>query len=79
MGLENNFRARSLITDKHRLTLYEGVGWGELYDLANDPDELNNLWDISDAYRDRNDLTERLARKMMQLAETSPLATHHGP
>lgn len=79
MGLENNFRARSLITEKQRLTLYEGVEWGELYDLVNDPDESNNLWDVSDAYRDRNELTERLARKMMQLAETSPLATHHGP
>jgi arylsulfatase A-like enzyme len=79
MGLENNFRARSLITEKHRLTLYEGAEWGELYDLASDPDESNNLWDVSDVYRDRHDLTERLARKMMQLAETSPLATHHGP
>jgi hypothetical protein len=59
--------------------LYEGVEWGELYDLANDPDELNNLWDVSDAFNYRNDLTERLTRKMMQLAETSPLATHHGP
>jgi arylsulfatase A-like enzyme len=79
MGLENNFRARSLITDKHRLTLYEGVEWGELYDLASDPDESNNLWDVSHAAKYRNDLTERLARKMMQLAETSPLAKHHGP
>jgi hypothetical protein len=79
MGLENNFRARSLITENSRLTLYEGVEWGELYDLANDPDESDNLWDVADACRDRHDLTERLARKMMQLAETSPLATHHGP
>jgi arylsulfatase A-like enzyme len=59
MGLENNFRARSLITDN--------------------PDESNNLWDVSHAAKYRNDLTERLARKMMQLAETSPLAKHHGP
>ena len=79
MGFENNFRARSLITEDHRLTLYEGVDWGEFYDLANDPDELNNLWDVSDTHGIRCDLTERLARKMMRLAETSPLATHHGP
>jgi arylsulfatase A-like enzyme len=79
MGLENNFRARSLITDQHRLTLYEGVKWGELYDLTNDPDESNNLWDVSDVNTIRSDLTERLARKMMQLAESSPLAMHHGP
>jgi len=30
--------------------------------------------------RDRRyELTERLARKMMELADSSPLATHHGP
>src|SRR5262245_43636272 len=44
MGFRNNFRARSLITEDARLTLYEGVDWGELYDLAADRHELNNLW-----------------------------------
>ena len=34
MGLKNNFRARSLITEDSRLTLYEGVDWGELYDFS---------------------------------------------
>src|SRR4029453_6770687 len=44
MGFENNFRARTLITSQARLTLYEGVGWGELYDLTSDPNETINLW-----------------------------------
>ena len=79
MGLHNNFRARSLITQDFRLTLYEGVEWGELYDLADDPDELNNLWDNPHSRDCRSELTERLARKMMELADSSPLATHHGP
>lgn len=79
MGFDNNFRARSLITQKHRLTLYEGAGWGELYDLNNDPAEIRNLWDEPGAQSIRHELTERLARKMMELADTSPLATHHGP
>jgi arylsulfatase A-like enzyme len=79
MGLHNNFRARSLITQDFRLTLYEGVEWGELYDLAEDPDELNNLWDNPQSRDRRYELTERLARKMMELADASPLATHHGP
>jgi hypothetical protein len=61
------------------LTLYEGVEWGELYDLAEDPDELNNLWDNPQCRDRRYELTERLARKMMELADASPLATHHGP
>ena len=79
MGLQNNFRARSLVAEYFRLTLYEGVEWGELYDLAEDPDELNNLWDNPQCRDRRYELTERLARKMMELADSSPLATHHGP
>jgi arylsulfatase A-like enzyme len=79
MGFNNNFRARSLITEDHRLTLYEGVDWGELYNLENDPLETRNLWHESSAANTRHELTERLARKLMELADTSPLATHHGP
>ena len=79
MGLANNFRARSLITRKHRLTLYEGVDWAELYDFGSDPHEQQNLWDAPQARSTRQALTEQLARKMMEVADTSPLATHHGP
>lgn len=79
MGFQNNFRARSLITKDHRLTLYEGADWGELYDLGADPHELNNLWKDPQARDQRHHLTEQLARKMMELADSSPLATHHGP
>jgi arylsulfatase A-like enzyme len=79
MGFANNFRARSLITQDYRFTLYEGVKWGEIYDLKNDPDEMINLWDDPQARSRRHELTEQLARRMMDLADSSPLATHHGP
>jgi arylsulfatase A-like enzyme len=79
MGFKNNFRARSLITENERLTLYEGANWGELYDFTSDPDEMNNLWNDPRSQPRRHELTERLARKMMELADSSPLATHHGP
>ena len=79
MGLKNNFRARSLITADSRLTLYEGVEWGELYDLSHDPDEMNNLWDDPGSHERRYALTEALVRQMMELADSSPVATHHGP
>jgi arylsulfatase A-like enzyme len=79
MGFENNFRARSLITEDFRLTFYEGAEWGELYDFSNDPHELNNLWDDPKSKHLRAELFEKLARKMMELADTSPVATHHGP
>jgi arylsulfatase A-like enzyme len=79
MGFENHFRVRSLITEDHRLTLYEGVEWGELYDLKNDRAEVRNLWHEPAAAHKRHELTEKLARKLMELSDTSPLATHHGP
>ena len=67
------------MTRDYRITLYDGVEWGELYDLKNDPLELQNLWEDSSAQVIRHDLIEQLAREMMELADTSPLATHHGP
>lgn len=79
MGLKDNFRARSLITQDHRLTLYEGIDWAELYDLSNDRVEIRNLWGDPRAANKRHELTEKLARKLMELTDTSPLATHHGP
>ena len=79
MGFKNNFRARTLITEDERLTLYEGADWGEIYDLTRDPDEMNNLWNDPSIKSRRHELTERLVRRMMELADSSPLATHHGP
>jgi hypothetical protein len=55
------------------------VDWGELYNLKKDPLETRNLWHESTSANMRHELTERLARKLMELADTSPLATHHGP
>ncbi len=79
MGLANNFRARSLISKEYRLTIYQGTDWGELYDLTNDPEEMNNLWNQPKAENQRHQLMEQLARQLMELSDSSPLATHHGP
>ena len=68
-------RVRSLVTARHRLSVYDGVPWGELYDLGDDPNETANLWDDADARKLRAELTERLARTMLTGAETSPYPT----
>lgn len=79
MGFEPNFRARTMIADKWRLTFYSDTDWGELYDLENDPLEFDNLWDDPAHAAKRAELVEQLARRMMDLTDSSPLATGHGP
>ena len=66
---------RSLVTSRHRLSVYDGVPWGELYDLGEDPHETVNLWDDANAKKLRAELLERLARTMLACSETSPYPT----
>jgi len=39
------FKMRTLVTERYRLTTYSGQPYGELFDFADDPRELQNLWD----------------------------------
>jgi arylsulfatase A-like enzyme len=71
-GLDRRLRMRTWRTLDHRLTVYDGQGWGELYDLRADPHELRNLWAES-AHRDlRATLTEQLLRAMIAASDNSP-------
>jgi arylsulfatase A-like enzyme len=39
-------RLRHLVTEDHRITLYNGINdYGDIFSTKNDPDEVNNLWD----------------------------------
>ena len=80
MGFNHGFRARTLMGRRYRMTIYEDAnGFGELYDLNDDPAEQNNLFD-HEAHRElRHALTEELVHRLIGLTDTSPLATHHGP
>jgi len=70
MGFPGRVRMRTLVTERHRLSLYDGVDWGEFYDLQEDPHERVNLWgDRTEALRAAQD---RLIREMIAIAETSP-------
>ncbi|HMH50625.1 MAG TPA: sulfatase-like hydrolase/transferase [Candidatus Acidoferrum sp.] len=72
LGFSGRVRMRSLVTTRHRLSVYDGVPWGELYDLGDDPHETSNLWDDPSAAKLRAELMARLARAMLAGAETSP-------
>lgn len=75
MGFPDRIRMRTLLDGRHRLSIYEGVSFGELYDRHSDPDELHNLWSEVSAQRLRAEMTEGLARAMIDLADTSPYPT----
>ncbi len=66
---------RSLVTERHRLSLYDGAAWGEIYDTESDPDEMVNLWDDPASLALRAELLRRMAQKMIALTETSPNPT----
>jgi arylsulfatase A-like enzyme len=72
LGFDRPVRCRTLVTRQHRLTIYDGVAWGELYDLAADPHELVNRWADPGARDLRHALTELLLRTAVSYTDTSP-------
>lgn len=68
-------RIRTLVTATHRLTVTRGEGWGELYSLADDPGEMDNLFDDPAHAATRAELFERLAHRQIELVDTSPMPT----
>jgi arylsulfatase A-like enzyme len=72
MGFPARARMRTLLTERYRLSVYDGVRWGEFYDRREDPHELVNRWDdpaSRDALRETQD---RMIHEMLALSETSP-------
>jgi arylsulfatase A-like enzyme len=75
MGFEQPVRVRSVVTKRYRLSIYDGVAWGELYDLREDPHEMRNLYDDPAYAGVRGEMFECLARQMMTHADHSPFPT----
>jgi arylsulfatase A-like enzyme len=63
---------RTLMTREHRITVYHGVEWGELYDLQADPGELCNLWDDPASLQVKTDLLQRLSQSLVAAVDPSP-------
>ena len=65
-GLGQPLRMRTLITKEGRVSLYRGSDKGELFDLVDDPDETRNTFEDPAARGFRAEMTERLARSLME-------------
>ena len=74
LGFASPARVRTLVTPTHRFSLYRDQDWGELYDLAADPDETRNLWDDPGAREVRAELSLRLNHRLTALMDESPLS-----
>ncbi len=73
IGFDRPQRIRTIVTDRYRMSLREGESWGELYDLATDPDETCNLFDDPKATAARAALSETMLRRLIELQDRAPL------
>jgi arylsulfatase A-like enzyme len=73
LGFEAPSRLRTIVTPRWRMTIAHGDPWGELYDLENDPYEMENLFEDAGHRTVRGELMEKLAYREMELADRSPL------
>ena len=72
-GLPDPPRARTLVADRWRLSVYQGTDWGELYDLSEDPWEMRNLFADGERAALRTEMLWELSREMIRLAPNLPL------
>ncbi|MET4575709.1 sulfatase family protein [Ottowia thiooxydans] len=71
-GLKVPVRARTVVTDTHRLTTYDQAGWTEMYNLQSDPDELVNLINDPAHASVRATMFETMTRELMLADDRSP-------
>ena len=75
-GFNKLQRVRTVVTDRHRMSIRQGENWGELYDLQSDPTEVNYLFDEASAVQIRATLTETMSRQMNELEGWAPLLAY---
>ncbi len=75
-GFDRIQRVRTVVTQRYRMSLREGEDWNELYDLANDPGEEENLYDQPVGQTARQTLSEIMLRRMISLQDRSPLPAY---
>ncbi len=76
LGREGGMRTRTLVTERYRLSMFDGMDYGELFDRIEDPDEMRNLWG-SEVHREiRSAMVETMLRETIRLGDTAPRSVH---
>ncbi len=70
-------RLRTLITDRHKLTVYPGQEYGELFDLQQDPGELSNLWSDPGSQQLKLELKAKLLERLIETDNPTPRRLTH--
>lgn len=68
---------RTVRTGRHRLSLDLQSGTGELYDLHDDPDEMDNLFDDSSGASARRELTDMIRSRPDDMIPAAPRVGWH--
>ena len=61
---------RTLVDQRHKLTVYRGCEYGELFDLQEDPEERRNRWDDPAFSQVKSDLLQRFVQAEMEREPT---------
>ncbi len=61
---------RTLVTQRYKITVYRNAGYGELFDLENDPEERHNLWSDPDYAQTKADLLLKFVQAEIQREST---------
>jgi len=72
LGMSEQVRVRTMTDGRWRMSLWDGLPSGELYDLEGDPGEIVNLWGSPAHLGARRELMERMLWKMVELQDRSP-------
>lgn len=65
----------TLRSGSFRLSVFEDMEWGELYDLETDPGEFDNLWTNPEHSADKASLMEQLVRAEIAHVDRTPMPT----
>jgi arylsulfatase A-like enzyme len=71
--MDTEVRVRTMITETYRITIYQGYNeYGEIFDLKNDPYELNNLWFDDNSKELKSDLLNKFVHEILNLQSRYP-------